>query len=366
MLESNISLLAQVISADIFIFDETNQSFTFSTARSDIFNMKNLVSQFFDAPLDDVLLVTNINNFYLIQFRAAHFLINLVPHINTTNVNVGFKELLKSGRGINNASSLIYQLLTNKAKKCWKYKFQDKDLNPGKINFINKQQIEVLINNQKKVLNAIATFDEDQFIQALKLPNYASYMGKIFESRNYERGMKDILIHFLSILFNTCIQTNFLEIDLVLKAQDDLLGKIEFQESSRPFILTMNRLAMQCFEKLKQIKEITNLALPEKTALYIKSHIFKKIDLDILTNYLGYSASTISHKFKAKYKISVMAYINQEKIEAAKRMLATKVLKPTEISNLLSFSSPSYFNYVFKKLVGIAPSEYRKEKLTSK
>jgi YesN/AraC family two-component response regulator len=101
--------------------------------------------------------------------------------------------------------------------------------------------------------------------------------------------------------------------------------------------------------------------LAEKCVLYIKSNIYKKISLVDVAQYVVYSPSTVSHTFKKEFKVSIRTYINSQKITTAKHMLATKVLRPSEISNLLSFSNPSYFNHVFKKEVGVTPSVYRKQ-----
>jgi AraC-like DNA-binding protein len=52
-------------------------------------------------------------------------------------------------------------------------------------------------------------------------------------------------------------------------------------------------------------------------------------------------------------------YINRQKIEEAKNLLAFSDRSLSEISSYLCFSSQSYFQNLFKKYEGITPLQYR-------
>jgi len=56
-------------------------------------------------------------------------------------------------------------------------------------------------------------------------------------------------------------------------------------------------------------------------------------------------------------------YITQEKIAAAKKMMADGNEKIYEIAEALGFESAFYFSKVFKKVEGCSPREYMKNKL---
>ncbi|MFT8394146.1 MAG: AraC family transcriptional regulator [Liquorilactobacillus ghanensis] len=357
-LDSNLTLLAQIASVDIFIYSKNNVESTVSEKVSDL---KRFITEALSSKIKvNELLIINKNNFYITSFMIQDTKILIVPHLNTVNVAFDTTNLIGFGQKISETASLIYQLLTQSPAPTWNYRFKN-IYAPQTLNFFSKQQIEKLVCNEQEILIAISELNETKFKRALKRPTYSSYMGAIFEKNNYERGMKDVLIHFITLLFYVCLQKNELAINLALKVQDNLLEKIEFRTSFKPFASTLHQLAMECFVTLKNVRHITNLPLAEKCVLYIKSNIYKKISLVDVAQYVGYSPSTVSHTFKKEFKVSIRTYINSQKITTAKHMLATKVLRPSEISNLLSFSNPSYFNHVFKKEVGVTPSVYRKQ-----
>ena len=92
---------------------------------------------------------------------------------------------------------------------------------------------------------------------------------------------------------------------------------------------------------------------------YVATHIFEKISLHAMTQELSYNEHYISRKFKSETGQSLSDYINQEKIRTAKLILTDTRLSVAEISDRLSFSSPSYFGSVFKKQTGMSPAEYQ-------
>ena len=95
---------------------------------------------------------------------------------------------------------------------------------------------------------------------------------------------------------------------------------------------------------------------------YVATHIFEKISLHAMTQELGYNEHYISRKFKSETGQSLSDYINQEKIQTAKLILTDTRLSVAEISDRLSFSSPSYFGSVFRKQTGMSPAEYQQSK----
>jgi AraC-like DNA-binding protein len=66
-------------------------------------------------------------------------------------------------------------------------------------------------------------------------------------------------------------------------------------------------------------------------------------------------------KLKAVTGWSVNSLIREIRIKEAKRLLINSELNISEISYQLGFSDPLYFSKYFKKEVGVAPVNYRKE-----
>lgn len=67
-------------------------------------------------------------------------------------------------------------------------------------------------------------------------------------------------------------------------------------------------------------------------------------------------------KFAAATKSSIPDFILKAKIAEAKQLLRFTNSSLSEITFILSFSSQSYFQTQFKKVLGMTPLEYRNEK----
>ena len=97
---------------------------------------------------------------------------------------------------------------------------------------------------------------------------------------------------------------------------------------------------------------------------YIHNHFAEKITLDDLADLEHISKSYLCRQFKKQTGMTVIAYINNLRIDTAKRLLLSTNLSVNEIAYRVGFESPKYFYRAFKALVGDSPAafcrEYRK------
>lgn len=92
---------------------------------------------------------------------------------------------------------------------------------------------------------------------------------------------------------------------------------------------------------------------------YISDHLHGKIRAEDIANYLSLSVAYLSRLFKSETGIILNEYINIKKVESASSMLQFSKYTDLEISNMLGFSSQSYFIKIFKKYTGMTPKEYK-------
>ena len=118
-------------------------------------------------------------------------------------------------------------------------------------------------------------------------------------------------------------------------------------------------LLQTVIQRVRKCRSNDRSALSGACMEYVETHIFEKIRLDDMAQALGYSGYYLSKKFKKENGIALKDYINREKIEYAKRLLASPQASVVEISERLSFSSPSYFGLVFQEYTGMTPSKYQ-------
>jgi AraC-like DNA-binding protein len=85
------------------------------------------------------------------------------------------------------------------------------------------------------------------------------------------------------------------------------------------------------------------------------------LSVDQIAEAFSYSPGYIRLTFKEIYKTSLSQYIVHERVRHAKMLLASTDLSLTEIMEQSGFQSQSHFFTSFKKIVGVTPSQYRKQ-----
>lgn len=100
-------------------------------------------------------------------------------------------------------------------------------------------------------------------------------------------------------------------------------------------------------------------ALSAKINSYIQSHLYEKLTPAVIADALHRNCSYLCAEFKADTKKTISTYIQECKIEEACHLLENSALTTAAVSQLLCFSSQSYFGSVFKKIKGMTPGEYQ-------
>ncbi len=100
-----------------------------------------------------------------------------------------------------------------------------------------------------------------------------------------------------------------------------------------------------------------------KTAcLEVLNHIEEDISVKLIAEKLFISKAYLSELFKQSTGISLLEYITRIKVERAKYLLISTPLKNYEVADRLGFKDHEYFSKIFKKVTGITPHEFRREK----
>lgn len=75
----------------------------------------------------------------------------------------------------------------------------------------------------------------------------------------------------------------------------------------------------------------------------------------------SYNQSYISRLFRHKMNITLTEYLNLCKIEHSQILIRKNELSLTQISEYCGYSNYSYFSLVFKKIVGMSPTEWKSQ-----
>ncbi len=92
---------------------------------------------------------------------------------------------------------------------------------------------------------------------------------------------------------------------------------------------------------------------------FMKENIERRITLQDILDYVGYSSTHFSTLFKRQVGDSPLAYFNRLKIEQACHMLQTTNLHINQICYKVGIEDNLYFSRLFSKMMGMSPSDYR-------
>ena len=101
-------------------------------------------------------------------------------------------------------------------------------------------------------------------------------------------------------------------------------------------------------------------AVFQRILTYIADHFQEQITLNQLAGEFHLSYSYLSSCFQVFAGCGFNDYLNQIRVEEAKKLLTNSHIPLMSISERVGYSDQSYFGKVFKKRTGISPSAYRK------
>jgi AraC family transcriptional regulator len=92
---------------------------------------------------------------------------------------------------------------------------------------------------------------------------------------------------------------------------------------------------------------------------YVNANLSDKLELGVLAKVAGVNLYHFARSFKQSTGETPYKYVLRRRIEKAKEFLVHSQLSVIETSARTGFVDQSHFSKVFRRLVGVAPSEYR-------
>lgn len=100
-------------------------------------------------------------------------------------------------------------------------------------------------------------------------------------------------------------------------------------------------------------------AIRKEILEYIEANYVNDISLTDAAMHLKYSDAYFSKVFKACFNKGFVMYLTDLRVEKAKQLLGDITVNVKDVSAKAGFRDSNYFAKVFKRLVGMTPSEYR-------
>lgn len=95
--------------------------------------------------------------------------------------------------------------------------------------------------------------------------------------------------------------------------------------------------------------------------IYVQEHLGEKLTLDMLADTAGLSASRLTQLFRRETGTTPAQYIELRRLERAQRLLVRTTMTVGMIAQEVGFENPFYFTLRFKRHLGVAPTDYRRQ-----
>lgn len=120
---------------------------------------------------------------------------------------------------------------------------------------------------------------------------------------------------------------------------------------------SIHDLLQKAFEILHPKKETSSSI--SRAVQFINDHYEEELSLDMVSQAVYVTPSYLSGLFKQKLGLSFVDYVNQVRVDKAKKLLITTRLRNYEISQQIGYANEKYFSQIFKKTTGLTPSQFR-------
>ena len=158
------------------------------------------------------------------------------------------------------------------------------------------------------------------------------------------------------------VSVHALEYLLKPTAEDELVSTIE----QALWVLSTEKIQRFTRQESINIKYTENVklnAVADSISEYIRKNYKEDISLQDVAGYMNYSDAYFCRIFKQCFEKSFLGYLTEYRVERAKELLEDISTNIKDVSINVGYRDSNYFAKVFKRIVGITPTEYRVGKL---
>lgn len=255
--------------------------------------------------------------------------------------------IVKSGEitDINNLPSFF-----KKAQKIEKAKLFYGDMESIELNQVKEKSNEPsnFIKLEVELGEAIENGDKNR---ERKIVNeYLNCLRTLGEDESYEENIRIIFRSYYRFLKQKNME-RFIDSKWMIETFESV-DEIETWLGSR--IIDFHKIMLQ--NQATGYSRITLLALT-----YIHKNYEKNISAQTIADDMNISEGHIRRVFKEEMNLTVADYLTNYRITKAKEFMKKGDIRVTQVYQKVGFTSSQYFSSVFKKNVGISPSEYNRK-----
>ncbi|MCY9589863.1 helix-turn-helix domain-containing protein [Paenibacillus chitinolyticus] len=180
----------------------------------------------------------------------------------------------------------------------------------------------------------------------------------VLSKQSQLRNVKNLAICCVAFAMRAAVEGG-LDEELAFTLSDWHIQQIEELNKVQAVQAVLSRAVMDFTERVAKSKH-ESMSRPIRICCeYMVNHLYKEITIEKLSELTGVNSNYLMNLFKEQTGMTLMNYLQEQRINEAKKLLKITNDTISSIGTRLKFYDQSHFTKVFKKLTDMTPRQYR-------
>ena len=381
--------LAKAYSVAVRLYDKDNLLFYYSVNNMEIDPLGNHLKEILESKAEAGIITTQLYQFYgfitvdrgkriilgptrILQDDTKEIellmaMLNVSPTYRNDYLKLLYSAPIISGNRLAWLLSSLMMAIHNKVfpveKVCFQIKKDSEDLKDNDdYSKVDDSELRQKVNQSYAWEQLIVSYVENGQTKLLKeLCSAPPKINAGIIAHDALRQIKNMGICAATVASRAAIQGG-LDVQTAFKISDLYIQKMELLNDITKVEQLIHQMIIDLashVEKISHPKGVDSRYY-RICCNYVSKHLYSSIKVETMAKDLGYTRAHLCARFKKEAGISLIHYIQKEKIIESKRLLQFTDQSLASIALLLGFCSQSHFQTIFKKIEKETPMEYRR------
>lgn len=223
--------------------------------------------------------------------------------------------------------------------------------------YVDQEQLSYPLEKEELLLEKIASGDKDAASQILN-----EILGHIFFSSSGNLDTMRARVVELVVLLSRAAIRGGADVEQIFGLNYTYLGKIYAFRTIDEIAFWLSGIMARFTDQVFNLSEIKHADVIYRACDYVRKNYMNKLTLEETAAFVYLSPAYFSRIFKDEMGLNFSTYLNQYRVEAARKRLLNDTASLSEIAVAVGFEGQSYFSKVFKKMTGVTPGKYRESR----
>lgn len=270
------------------------------------------------------------------------------------SISIGIGNVYKNIKDISKSYSEAVTALKN---KIFSGKSSINLYNPGKFERKAASQVPYPYNEEKDIINYLKALNTEGIGQTL-----SNIFSRFAHSGTAPESIKNICSRLIVTTVN-CVEETGINIENSLGNNFNPFKEIDKLDTLDNLHMWLLDFFNKMLGLIQQNKTMKYKSIIKFVLQYVEENYQKDISLSEMASIVYVTPNYLSRIFKEEMNINFIDWLNQFRVEKAKALLLEAGSKTYEVADKVGYGDYKYFSYIFKKITGCTPKEYKETKI---